>query len=339
MNRRTLLKAFAASPLLAQARAAEDPPPGTFTNPIARRGADPWVIRHEGTYYYCYSWGGVHVRESPRLEAIDTGRVALAWSPPPGQPYSEELWAPELHHLDGKWYIYVAADDGDNANHRMYVLERDDPSPLGPFRLLGQINDPSDKWAIDGTVYRHAPNGRLYFLWSGWEGDVNVRQDLYIAPMANPWTIDGPRQLISTPTHDWERIGEPLINEGPQILTHEGAVHVIYSASGSWTDHYCLGRLTLRGDDPLAPDAWAKHPEPVFAGTDAVISPGHASFTTSPDGAEDWIVYHVARHPGAGWDRVVHMQPFTWNDRHEPAFGQPIAPGVPIPLPSGSPSP
>jgi GH43 family beta-xylosidase len=336
MNRRTLLKALAAAPIATTARAALDSPE-TFTNPIAGRGADPWVIRHEETYYYCYSRGGIHVRESPRLEAVDEGRVALAWDPPPGTPYSEELWAPELHRLDGKWYIYVAADDGENANHRMYALERDDPDPVGPFTLKGKVSDPSDKWAIDGTAYRHEPDGRLYFVWSGWEGDVNVRQDLYIAPMSDPWTISGERRLISTPTHDWERIGDPEVNEGPEFLTRDGAVHIVYSASGSWTDHYCLGRLTLTGDDPLDPDAWTKHPEPVFEGTDEVISPGHASFTTSPDGTEDWIVYHVARHPGAGWDRVVHMQPFTWNDRNEPVFGRPIPPGVPIPVPLGSP--
>lgn len=336
MNRRTMLKALAATPMLTPARAGEDAP-ATFTNPIARRGADPWVIRHDGTYYYCFSRGGpVRIRESNRLEAIDRGREALAWAPPPDTPYSKEIWAPELHLLDGKWYIYVAADDGENANHRMVVLERDDPSPMGPFRFLGVISAPSDRWAIDGTVYRHPPDGALYFIWSGWEGDVDVRQDLYIAPMSNPWTISGERRLISTPTHDWERVGDPKVNEGPQILARDGSVHVIYSASGSWTDHYCLGRLTLTGADPLAPDAWAKHLDPVFAGTDAVISPGHASFTTSPDGEEDWIVYHAARHPGAGWDRVVHMQPFTWNDRREPNFGQPIAAGVPIPLPSGT---
>ena len=56
---------------------------------------------------------------------------------------------------------------------------------------------------IDPTVFQ-ATNGSLYCIWSGWPGAVNGLQNLYIAPMSNPWTISGPRVLIATPQLSWE---------------------------------------------------------------------------------------------------------------------------------------
>ncbi|MCZ4136287.1 alpha-N-arabinofuranosidase, partial [Escherichia coli] len=108
------------------------------------------------------------------------------------------IWAPELHYINGAWYIYYAKDDGDNVNHRMYVMENTSPDPTqGNWQYKGQITDPTNKWAIDGTVLQ--TGGQLYFIWSGWEGDTNVRQNLYIAHMSNPWTIDSNRVEIARP--------------------------------------------------------------------------------------------------------------------------------------------
>jgi GH43 family beta-xylosidase len=93
--------------------------------------------------------------------------------------------------------------------------------------------------------------------------------------------------------------------------------------------------LTYVGGDPLREQSWRKGDKPVFSGTDQVFGPGHASFVRSPDGKEHWIVYHAAKHRGAGWDRDVRTQPFTWQADGSPHFGRPTPPGVPIDLPSG----
>jgi len=308
----------------------------TFTNPVAAEANDPWVVRDHDAYYYCFSRNGaVWVSASKSLIGVMREKPVEAWRPEPGKPWSKEIWAPELHHLDGAWYIYVAADDGDNAHHRMQVLRRRDPSPLGAFEHVGPLALPENKWSIDGTMLIH--KGKFYHVWSGWEGSENVRQNLYICAMSDPVTPVGKRVLISKPELDWEtRGGHPLINEGPTALSHEGRSFIIYSASGSWSDFYCLGLLELTGEDPLDPKAWKKHPQAWFESTAEVKAPGHASFTTSPDGRENWIVYHTAVHPGAGWKRQGNLQPFTYDPATGlPKIDAPVAPGKELRFPSG----
>lgn len=306
--------------------------PVTFTNPLPDDGqgySDPWLIRVGDHYYYIGSLNGneLTIKKSSDPTTILTKADHVVYTAPAGQAYSKELWAPELHYLAGRWYIYVAADDGDNANHRMYCLaggtNKTDPLD-GKFRFAGKIADATNKWAIDGTVMSF--NHQLYMIWSGWAGDENVAQNLYIAPMSDPTTISGPRVKISSPDQSWEQVGEPHVNEGPEILKHDGKLSLIYSASGSWTDDYCLGRLALTGSDPLDPAAWRKDAKPVFAKTDQVFGPGHCSFIKSPSD-EDWLVYHAAISQGSGWQRDIRMQPFTWHKNGSPDFGRPVAPG------------
>lgn len=308
---------------------------GTYVNPIVSSGADPWVIQRGDDYYLCQSRaGGIGVLRSQRLKDLGTGDWKEVWRPPAGTAYSKELWAPELHWLKNRWYIYVAADDGDNANHRMYVLEGTTADPQAPFEFRGKVAATPDRWAIDGTVLQ-LPDDRLYFIWSGWEGTENVAQDLYIARMENPWTVVGERVRLSRPEHEWERRGRPWVNEGPQVLWNGERLFLVYSASGSWTDDYCFGQLQWTGGDPMDPKAWRKSPQPVFAKTPEVFGPGHGSFVKSRDGKEDWLVYHAAKHSGAGWNRMILMQKFGWNPDGSPRFGTPVAPGVPLPVPSG----
>ncbi|MBR4204575.1 MAG: glycoside hydrolase family 43 protein [Clostridia bacterium] len=306
----------------------------TFKNPVAPSGADPWVIRDPdtGRYYYCYSGGnGVCVNEITDLAHITAEGGTKVYTAPENTMYSAEYWAPELHKIDGKWYIYVAADDGDNFNHRMYVLECTGDKPTDKFNMVGKITDPTDKWAIDGTVARI--DGELYFVWSGWEGNENVAQNIYIAHMKSPTAIDSERTVLSKPKLRWEKLGGmPSINEGPVALAKGETVHIIYSASGSWSDFYNLGKLTWRGGDPLDAENWTKSDVSVFEKTATCFGPGHCSFTTAADGTT-WIVYHGNLVSGSGWGgRSVWTQPISW-DGDEPILGSPIGPRVEIELP------
>ena len=305
----------------------------TITNPVHTGGADPWVVRDGDDYYYCFSGGnGVRVAKIDGLHAITQENYSQVYSAPGGTMYSAEYWAPELHKINGKWYIYVAADDGDNYNHRMYVLECLGDKPTDNFKMLGKITDSTDKWAIDGTVLQY--NDELYFVWSGWEGDDNVAQNLYIAHMSDPCTIDSERVMISKPDTKWERMGgRPWINEGPSALVKDDGVHIIFSGSGSWSDWYCLGRLTFTGGDILDAANWVKHEDAVFEKTSKVFGPGHASFATAADGTT-WVIYHANLVSGTGWGgRSVWTQPISW-DGNVPVFGSPVDPGTELQVPA-----
>ncbi|QNF29842.1 family 43 glycosylhydrolase [Metabacillus elymi] len=314
-----------------------------FKNPVVGEGADPWVVKHtDGYYYYTQTTGSnITIWKSKNLSDLGNAEKKVVWTPSPDAPNGHHMWAPEMHFINGKWYIYYAGSDGDMGKQRMYVLESEGSDPFGPYHhpegtKFGKITDPSDKWAIDGTILEY--KNKLYFVWSGWEGDVNVSQQLYIAPLENPWTISGDRVEISRPELNWELNGTPYINEGPQILKNkQGKVFIVYSASGSWTDDYCLGMLTLTGLDPINPDSWKKNPTPVFEKNPAlgVYGPGHNSFVKSPDGKEDWIVYHAAKFKGAGWNRNVRMQKFSWNEDGTPNFRVPVAADTLQRVPSG----
>lgn len=285
-------------------------------------GSDPWYVEGDGEYHYCYSIGeGVAIRHAAHPLDLGTGEETVAYRAPRGTAWSWAYWAPELHQIGGSWYIYVAACDGDSAHHRMFVLKGDDPR--GTFEMVGKVSDPSDKWAIDGTVLQYA--GELYFVWSGWEGDEDGQQNLYVAHMSDPCHIDGERFLLSAPTYLWEKKGMP-INEGPQIVEKDGSLYVVFSASGSWTDDYCLGLLRFRGGEITDRKNWTKDPIPVLPKRKGAYGPGHCSFLRSDDGT-DYIVYHANVTSGTGWNgRTVRVQPFGWRWGF-PQFGLPLSPG------------
>jgi GH43 family beta-xylosidase len=315
-----------------------------FANPICEQ-ADPWIAQDQGRYLACFSDGNsaISIQVSDRLTQL--GPKHIVWTAPATGLASREIWAPELHKLDGRWYVYFAASDGQNKNHKMWVLQSQGTDPLGPYSLHGPLytgDDPamtiSNCWAIDLTILELG--SRRYAIWSGWP-DGRDMQYLYIAPMKNPLTMAGPRvRICANDDYVWERVGEQPgergLNEAPEVLQHAGRTFVTYSCSGSWQPSYKLGMLELRpGGDPLDPKDWTKFSSPVFQSSERTFGVGHNSFVKSPDGTEDWLIYHAKWDRSDGWRRVVFAQPFKWSVAGLPLFGDPVTAGQPLPLPAG----
>lgn len=325
----------------------------SFTNPLFLTGPDPSVTFRKGWYYYTRTTQkNIMLWRTRKMSQLTTATSKIVYTPPPSTPYSKELWAPELHYLDGKWYLYFAADDGSNKNHRMYVAENRAPDPFsGSFTLKGKLNDGADKWAIDGSVFELG--GKRYFVWSGWAGNENGAQNIYIARMKNPWSLTGNRVMLSQPDRvwemhgdigDWERTDNPPhvnVNEGPVALQNPGGdLFLIYSASGCWTDYYGLGYLRLKKwGNPMNPAHWTKSDTAIFCTNSkaGAFAPGHNGFFKSLDGTEDWVIYHAnpKKDQGCGINRSTRMQPIKWLDDGAPDFGQPVKLGVTIAAPSG----
>lgn len=317
----------------------------TFTNPLGP-GQDPWVVRRGDTYYFAESHDNrIWVHKSGWLTTITSDGVPV-WTPPATGWNRTNIWAPELHYVDGKWYIYYAAGSAGPpfTTQRAGVLQAVSDDPQGAYTDLGPLYTGDDVaggtnpvWSIDLTVHRI--NGQLYAVWSGWERNASTDrtpQHLYIARMSDPHTIGSDRVKISSPDQSWEIGTELDLEEGPEFLEHAGETFIIYSARESWLPDYRLGQLRLTSStaDPMNPTSWVKT-GPVFTGAGGVYGVGHASFTTSPDGTEDWIVYHTKVSPAPGWDRVIQTQKFTWNADGTPNFGVPVPPSRSIAMPSG----
>ncbi|GAB3237424.1 glycoside hydrolase family 43 protein [Hymenobacter seoulensis] len=330
--------------------AAPAPPPvvtppvttNTFSNPLLASGPDPWVYQKNGTYYYMHTtYTNLRIWKTSKMSDLGNTSSVVAWTPPPTGPASGNLWAPELHFLDGKWYIYYTAGPPgpDLGRQRTWVLENEAADPTtGAWVDKGRIYNPTeDFWAIDGTVLEQ--NDKRYFIWSGHNG-IDGIQRIYISEMSNPWTLVGPRVELSRPEYSWENVGPPYVNEGPEILKHNGKTFLVYSASFCGTDQYALGMLTTTSTaDPMQLSSWKKSDKPVFSQNPAgrAYATGHNSFFKSKDGQEDWIIYHANSNPNEGCveKRNPRMQKFTWNADGTPNFGIPASISTPLTKPSG----
>ncbi|MEZ0485030.1 glycoside hydrolase family 43 protein [Fibrella aquatica] len=322
----------------------------TFTNPIKESGPDPWVLQKDGWYYYMNTTGSnLRLWRTKNLADLNKAESKVIFRPPANTGYSKELWAPEIHFLDNKWYVYFSADSANNISHRVWVVENSAADPFtGEWTVRGKIGDQDDHWAIDLSVFDF--RGKRYAIWSGWDGRKNGQQDIFISEMTNPWTLKkGRRAKISSPQYEWEKHGDVpaawqkngevpkiYVNEGPEALQRNGKLFIAFSANACWLD-YCLGLLTYRGKGSLLKAAnWTKTPTPVFteSAENGVYAPGHGGFFTDTKG-ENWMIYHAnpGANDGCGNKRAPHIQPFAWNADGSPNFGRPI-PKTPTPAPA-----
>jgi GH43 family beta-xylosidase len=307
----------------------------TLKNPIVEQRADPWVYMHTDGYYYFTAsvpeYDRIEVRRSKTIQGLGNAETVVAWTKHEDGIMSANIWAPEIHFIDGKWYIYFAAARKDAIfDHRMYVIENDSQNPLeGNWVEKGQVRTAWESFSLDATTFEH--QGNLYYVWAQKDPEIEGNSNLYIAKMANPWTLTGPQVMITTPEYDWEKIGF-LVNEGAAVLKRNGKIFIAYSASA--TDYnYCMGLLSAdENSDLLNPKSWKKKPVPVFQTNEenSQYGTGHNSFTVSEDGSQDILIYHARNYREIVgdplWDpnRHTRAQSFTWNEDGTPNFGIPV---------------
>lgn len=322
----------AAPPVTAATAAIEDQ---SFTNPLFANGADPWLEYWQGNYYLTTTtWTSQLVmRKSPTLAGLATATPVNIWSETNPKSCCN-FWAFEFHRLqspDGpRWYMMYTSGKQENLDgQHLSVLESAGDDPMGPYQYKG--SPMPDSWNIDGNYLEH--NGKLYLLWSEWVGDEQLN---WISQMSNPWTLTGERMVLSRPSLPWEQSGRK-VNEGPEVLKHQGRTFVIYSASFCDTPDYKLGLLELTGDNPMDAKSWTKAEQPVFERGNGVFGPGHNGFFTSPDGSENWLVYHGNNKEtdGCSATRSVRAQPFSYKADGTPDFGTPVPEGQAVAAPSG----
>ena len=276
------------------ADAAAEPP--RYQNPIVRQRADPWVYRHgDGWYYFTASvpeYDRIEIRRSRTIQGLGSAPAVVVWRRQDTGIMSANVWAPEIHFIDGSWYIYfAAAETAARFNHRIYVLQNDSPDPFsGLWVEKGQVRTGWESFSLDATEFDHG--GVHYLVWAQKDYGIRGNSNLYIASLTNPWTLKSAAVRISKPEFAWERRGY-WVNEGPAVLVKNGRIFITYSASAT-DSSYCMGMLTASETaEPLDPASWTKTSLPVLQTDPAagVYGPGHNSFTT--DGDDDILVYHA----------------------------------------------
>ncbi|RKN34028.1 family 43 glycosylhydrolase [Micromonospora musae] len=312
------------------------------TNPLVWQRADPFITpRTRGHYYFTASvpeYDRLIVRAAPTIEGLGDAAEAVVWRRPAGGRMGGHIWAPELHRIDGRWYLYFAAGDSDDVFRiRMYVMESTaaDPRDVSGWSAPRQIVTPWDSFSLDATTFEH--RGERYLVWAQSEPEISSNSNLYIARMTSPFTITGNPARIATPTKSWEVQGF-RVNEGAAVIKRNGRVFVTYSASA--TDaRYCMGLLTADARaDLLDPASWSKNPDPVFTTDERTgqYGPGHNSFTVAEDGETDVLVYHardyrdIVGDPLYDPNRHARAQRLYWHPDGTPLFGVPVGRGGPI---------
>lgn len=301
-----------------------------FRNPLVLRRADPWVLYYNGKYYFTGSipqYDCIELRCADTLDELRDAKRTIIWHAHEEGEMCEHIWAPEIHRINDKWYIYfTSAPKGDKWNIRPYVLECADDDPItGNWTEKGRIQLPIDSFSLDMTTAVY--NGEQYIFWAQ-KPNEEIGSCIFAARMKNPWTLASDAVMLTKPEYNWEKQGF-AVNEGPAILFHDNKIIMTYSASDTGY-RYCMGMLWADiNSDWLNPCSWHKSTEPVFKTSEenSMFGPGHNCFTVS-DG-KDVLIYHCRSYKEIKGDplydpnRHARAQFFEYDENGLPVFGEP----------------
>jgi len=306
--------------------------------PLIQQRADPCIRKHTDGYYYFVAsipaYDRIELRRAKTIAELAIAQTSDVWRKPDTGPYSELIWAPEIHFNMGAWYIYFAAAPSraikdDLFQHRMYAITTAAENPLwGDWKFCGQIDTGIDTFCLDATTFTH--KGVLYYVWAQKEPSIRGNSNLYIARMETPSKLATKPVRLSLPEFDWETKGF-WVNEGPSVLIRHGRVFISYSGSAT-DENYAMGLLYANENaDLLNPKSWTKSPKPVFQTNfeAGLFGPGHNSFTVAEDGVTDMLVYHGRTYTEIKgdplWDpnRHTYVKALKWGSDNMPIFGRP----------------
>lgn len=287
--------------------------PTEYDKPIDHsNGGDPFIVEADGEFYYTYTTGGgIDIKQIKSFDDTTVIREkTVFWAGENGTV--GDIWAPEIHKIDGRWYIVSCArfsetavspgtmPEGKESDIRedyyrySFVMRSKTEDIYGEYEFMGIIA-PDGLNTIDGTYLQK--DGKLYFVYSAYM--YTGYQNLQICEMENPYTLKADENgnnncvILSKPTLYWEKKGWS-VNEAPAVLYTDDNIYLLYSASGYSSGHYCLGMLTLKGDDVMNRQHWLKNLTRVMYHEPfrEIYSPGHCSFLYRENG-DIYMVYHA----------------------------------------------
>lgn len=288
-------------------------PKGTTTDVFIENRADPYITRgvgEDGKEYYYFTasfpmdgendvngYDRIVLRRSETLNGLKDAEEKVIWKPTASDMSHRFIWAPEMHYIGGKWYMYYAgsSDVNDRWAINCCVLQctgqdpyNDSWTELGKFQAASGDTFSFTRFSLDMTYFEC--NGKHYVIWA----QQGPASNLYMAQInpQEPWKTITQPVCLTRPEYYWE-CATFAVNEGPSVLQHDGRVIIAYSASGTGPE-YCIGYLYADASaDLMNVNSWTKQTTPALTSEDLVdeYGPGHNSFTKDENG-NDIFVYH-----------------------------------------------
>lgn len=307
-----------------------------YKKPWILQRADPYVYKHtDGWYYFTASvpaYDSICLRRSQTLVGLAEAEEVAVWHKHESGPMSFHVWAPELHFLEGKWYIYFAAGEKDDVwKIRPYVLECTGSDPLtdewvelGKMQRADADEFSFEAFSLDATIFEN--KGKHYYVWAEKVGVGRQISNLYIGEMETPNKLKTVQVMLTTPDYDWERVGF-WVNEGPAVIKNNGKIYLTFSASETGIS-YCMGMLTAdENSDLLDPLSWKKERYPVCESCfeKEIYGPGHNSFTVDEEG-NAICVFHarteteIVGDPLYNPNRHAMLMKVEWNEDGSPCL-------------------
>ena len=281
----------------------------TRTDIFIKDRADPFIAKGSDGYYYftaSYPMYGendadgydrIILRKSETIDGLSQAEEKVIWHENNSDSAFRFIWAPEIHEINGKWYVLFAASGSENnvwdIDCHIIMCSGNDPYndnwiDMGKYTAYEGDNFSFKGFSLDMTHFEC--NGIHYVAWAQNGGNSNV----YLATVDpdEPWKTTCPAMLLTKPEYDWERVRIP-VNEGPAAMVHNGKIYLAFSASATGPE-YCIGLMYADENADLTDiTSWTKLASPLLTSDDLVgeYGPGHNSFVKDENG--DWVfVYH-----------------------------------------------
>lgn len=283
-----------------------------YTNPLIEERADPYIMKGPDGYYYFTAsypmksdkdregYDRVILRRAENIENLREAEEITIWKSNDVSKSHRFIWAPELHYINGCWYVFYAGSEDRENNWafdcHVLLCEGDNPYTdkwveKGKFQKRNDDAFSFTGFSLDMTYFEDC--NRSYVIWA--QHSEQKISCLYLGEVDRnePWKLISLPMLLSEPQYEWEKV-RYAVNEGPAVVKHDGKIIVCFSASGTGLE-YCVGMLWAKeGSDLLNRKSWTKKETPILTSDDLheEYGPGHNSFTKDSEG-NDIFVYHA----------------------------------------------
>jgi beta-xylosidase len=261
---------------------------------------DPFIMLHDGTYYAygTASDDGIIVYTSDNLTTWQKPGNNLAlnktnvWA-------DRWFWAPEVYHINGKFYMYYSADE--------HICAAVANNPLGPFTQ--QVKKPmiEIEKCIDNSLFVD-DDGKAYLYFDRFNDGLNI----WVAELEDNLT-EIKQETMTACIHvsqAWEEVW-PRVNEGPFVIKHNGTYYMTYSANSYESPYYGIGVATAQS--PKGP--WTKYDRnPIYQNPGELVGVGHSAMFTDKEG-QLRIVFHSHQSRWAVQPRVMHISKVTFEEK------------------------